>query len=321
MTDFGYGGEMGSVVPSSGGVFESAAGGYNTSRGRCGMGIAYGGYAQSITFTGQASIWLHWCAYFGSSTTAADIPHLTLLAGSTEVARVRFNEKDNGAYTARLDYWTGSAWVAVTGSVDLGVLTVNTLDLYFNKTTGDFELYSSGTLVIDGAGLPLSGLGSITGCRYLPTHFVGGVASELVWSTDSTVGAAVFHRWPSADGANTAWTGTYEDVDELAYSDAEGISSSVANDKETFVHTGATLTGYLIRGVSVNIRAKKGSSGPTQIKGVLRISGTDYPHATAQALGVGFGAHCFVWTVSPATGIAFTAAEAAAMEFGVQAIA
>lgn len=320
MGDLFYGGEIGSVTASSGGVYEyTGSGKFDATRARCAILVSSSGsYAQSPTFAGQSDIWFHWRASISQPIISGTATHFAALGGATAQARLTVTRSGSALAEMTLEYLSGETWVSV-GTYTTVHEALSTFDLHINKTTGVLQLYAEGALVIDVSGLSLSGLASFTACRWYGHIAAAAYFSELCVSTSSTVGMAIISRYPNGDGANTAWTGTYADVDEIVYNDADAISTAAADQLETFTHTGGSLTGLVIRGVGVTARAKKGATGPTSLKGVIRIGSTDYLSTATEALGLGYGAHGFVWETSPATSSAFTESEIT--QFGVKSIA
>jgi hypothetical protein len=326
MTDLFYGGEIGSVTPSSGSVYEATLsdGGsatiYNSSNARCAIRInSSAAYAESPAFSGQSEIWTGWQGWYDNSAFSTTVTILELMAGSTAQVRLRWSESGSGTVT--LQYNNAGTWTTVGSTHILTIQTLHKLDVHLKISTDELEFYAAGTRVIYNSGsADLSGLSSITSVRWYGVASSQAFISELIGATTTTIGSTIKTRYPNGAGNSTAWTGTYEDVDEVVYSDTDGISSSAGNDQELFTHTGATLTGLVIRGVAVAARAKLGASGPTGLKGLFRIGSTDYAHATAITLAAGYGAHVHVSETSPATATTWTAAEVAAAQYGHKSI-
>lgn len=322
MTDLWLGGEIGSVVPSSASVIEvEAAGYYDPDVSRCAIQVgSHVSYAESDSWTGQSAIWAHWRPWFENGL-GNSVSVFEMFASGTAQVRLLYTEVDF-IINIDLQYNSGGTWTTVgsTGFIlPYGVLL--TLDVNLNIATDTLALYSSGTLIASNTGaLDLSGLSNITKFRWYGTNFFPQYISQLMAATTSTIGVEIDTRYPNGAGATASWTGAYVDVDEPVYGDADALSSSAADQVSTFTHTGPSLTGKVIRAVGVAMRGKLGASGPTGLKSVLRISGTDYPHATTKTLAVGYGAHVNLSEVSPATAVAFTVAEVAAMEVGLKSI-
>jgi ketosteroid isomerase-like protein len=327
MTDLVYGGEIGSVVPSDGNVYEETAptqsGTFDSTRARCGIMIyAANSYAESPTFAAQDDIWFHfrrWCEEGPSS-------HNVIIASAGVTDYFRILEVTSGANTTTtLQAYVAAVWTTLgSATTAIAAETLQTYDLHIDIANDVCTLYSSGTPVItNSAVVNLAGLGSITKCRWHGCGNPGSrtcMLSEIVISTTTTIGCAVFTQAPTAAGTNTAWTGTYTEVDEIVYSDADSVSTTTNDAIETYTGAALTLGNYVVRGIGVAARGKEGATGPTQIQLAIRTNATNYFSST-QAMDFGYGAHVAVWETSPATAAAWTTANASAAEFGMKAIA
>ena len=74
-------------------------------------------------------------------------------------------------------------------------------------------------------------------------------------------------------------------------------------------------------GVGVGVRALCGSTGPQNLQLALRTGGANYLSGTDFALSTGFQASAYTWTTDPATSASWTAANAQAVEGGMEAFA
>jgi hypothetical protein len=113
-------------------------------------------------------------------------------------------------------------------------------------------------------------------------------------------------------------TGTdhYANVNETqANSDTDYNYSGVIGDRDSFLMDTVPITGALIKGIQLCSQARKEDAGAALHKGFLRISGTDYDGAT-RGVPSTYEFLRTIWTLSPATGVAFTDTEVNAMEAG-----
>jgi hypothetical protein len=107
-------------------------------------------------------------------------------------------------------------------------------------------------------------------------------------------------------------------VDEAA---ADGDTTyntfTAVNDKDTYGMAAHPVSGATVFAVQLNTWTKKADAGVALAKGVLRMGGTDYDHATAQAPPVDYQDLMFVWDRSPVDGTsAFTTGDIDAIETG-----
>lgn len=126
---------------------------------------------------------------------------------------------------------------------------------------------------------------------------------------------------PASAGTDTAWTGTYTDIDELGNSFTDVVSSATTGQKEGFVFddvdTFYTDTSYDVLGVHVSYSAQN-TTGNGGVRPFILSAGS-YGYGDTEALvsspTQGFS-HFF--TTDPHTGAAWTIAGINAMEVGVE---
>jgi hypothetical protein len=321
MTILFAGGEIGSCLPLTGGCYEveetqSGATPFRTENARCAVRLGNSAdMMDSPTHTGAAAVGYCWNAYYFNTVIGTDQIIWEAYAGSTP--QIRLYGSHAGSTTVALQYWDGSTW-QTSGEHEVANSVLQRLEVFVNKTSGVLQLYVSGTLVINETE-SLSHLSNFTKCRWYGARASTAYFSEWSAATTANAVAAVKTHYATGNGAQTAWTGDYTAIDELVYSDADGISSSVGDEVETFTHGGPDLEAYVILAVCLGIRGKAGSSGPTGQQGVLRIGGSNYTSST-DTLGAGYGAFCPVWETNPATSGAWAGSAAEGLEFGVKSI-
>jgi hypothetical protein len=250
---------------------------------------------------------------------------------STKGQSATFFVRSDGAEIVRIDhlwgqlsiaYWNGLTWVGATARTTISETVRNHFDLTWkvNSASGYLRLYSSGTLFADSGIIDLSAVAAVTNIAARGPALYQGI-SQIAVSSDPTIGWRVGTTYPSGAGTtNTFTSGTSADVDETIYSDADGLTSDTANQIATFATTTILPSGFACKGLSVTVRAKRGTTGPQNMQIAIRTHATNYFSPTI-ALGVGYGAYCYVWELNPNTGAVWTDAEIAAVEIGVKSIA
>jgi hypothetical protein len=326
MTIIFLGGEIGSVTVSSGSVYESAdAPGtrYDDDNARCAISILdQNHYARSVVHSGQAAMSYRWRGLYSNSAFSLAVVIFEACAGTAAAPtpQVRISEVEGGnLMTCTVQYLdSAAAWVSA-GTFTMATGSLTRVEVFCDKTNGDIQVYLEGSLVFDASGLSLSHLSGFTHCLWRGCYQVApAYISEIGGSTTPNEISHVKTVHATGNGAQTAWTGDYTLIDEVTFSDADGISSASGNDVETFTHS-TDLEGYVILAVGLGVRGKKSATGPTGQQGVLRIGGSNYTSST-DTLGSGFTAFCPIWTTNPATAGAWDAAAAEALEFGVKSI-
>jgi hypothetical protein len=327
MSIYFIGGEMGAYIPSDGNAYESNSdpnayeSGFSRGYLRCTGRVSY---VESASHSALDSLWVHFAITDGAGVTGAtDVKPMVLAnAAGTELFRVNWSSSGG---TMSLEYWNGSAWATAGSSFTINANTAVQhcdLNVVGNSASGSCQLLVAGTTRASATGVDLSAVKSITKHR---SYGIGSstsaqALSQVVVADESTVGMRVLTRYPNGAGANSDWTGTYADVDELVYSDADFLNSATANQVSMFTQTGPTITGYSVRAVAVAARAHCGASGPQNLQLALRSSGTNY-FSSSKALSAGYSANINIWETNPATSAAWVNTAIDALQPGVKSIA
>lgn len=325
MAIYFMGGEMGAFTPSDSTVIESnSAEGFTTAFSRCAIDCPQNtNYAEGDPGTNLTDAWIHFRMSIDFGSSAYTSTRFVWLDGSgTERIRIRYTHDTN---SLAVQYFNGS-WVSAGSFTLFWGDTDHDFDLHVtcNSASGNIALYVAGTQRIN-ATVDLSATTALRKFRFSghleifvsTTH---SYFSQVIVADESTIGFRLLTVPPTGVGASSDMTGTFAEVDEIAYSDADFINTSTANHVELFTHSTAIPSGYGVRAVGVTARAKKGGSGPTNLQLALRSGGTTYV-SSSKALDLGYGSFINVWETDPATSAAFTSSAITAMQFGVKAIA
>lgn len=130
--------------------------------------------------------------------------------------------------------------------------------------------------------------------------------------------------FPSGAGATTAWTASsgnnYECVDEATpNSDTDYVSSSTADQIDTYAFGNLATTAGAVKGVQVSAFARKDDAGSRNIALVARPGSTDRAGDT-QALSDSYTYYSQIWETNPDTSAVWTISEVNASEFGVKLV-
>ena len=319
-----FGGEVDAFIASGGGVAEDAAGLFSTSFARCSLvcdGLSgdpdiY--YAESASWAAQTGdFYIHFeHGSEGYSAASAQL-FLTLVDGTdVEIFRIRQNPASVDTTDLQMQYLnSGAAWANAGTTYTIGQARTN-YDLFVNCTTGVMTLYVAGSQVKTATGLSLGHLTGPVKARFFSE--IGDMDwSQVCAANESTIGFKVMTRYASGNGAHTAWTGDYTDIDETVYTDADFITAASTGLKESFTQTGPSIDAdYVVRAVGVAFRGKT-SGGVSGVKGLLRIGSTDYTSSTVTLSG-GYTANVVIWEDDPSTGVDFANAAISSIQFGVE---
>lgn len=324
------GSEMSAFLPSDASVAEITTAGYfDPTYSRCSLqtSSSFGNstsYAETDVLGAQTgTVFLHFSMWTGAPPGLGVTTYNAWIWSSSagvDQFKVTYTGINNvsDAMLVSMYYNLAGVWTQIGSTFTLTVNTRTDIDIKLKLgASGEAAFFVTGGSRASGTA-DLSGLTNIDKMRaisaYNPPRY-----SEVIVADESTIGWRAFCDEGTGNGSNTAWTGDYQDTDEITFSDVDRIYTANANDIETFTHA-RTLTGFDIIAVAVCARAKRGTTGPQNLKHVLRIGGTNYVSATTRALSEGYAPYVYVWNTNPATSAAWLAAAAAA-EFGVKAIA
>lgn len=327
MTVYFMAGELAGMTPSDSDVIEvQTSGTYNSSFARCAIQAdENANYFTSPSIANLTDVWLHFDIQ-NTGTAMGSASRQTIFqwfdSGFTQ-SRIRLDYHNLVLY---LRYWDGS------GFVDAGSTTVNiisnrqTIDIHVvcNSASGSAKVYIGGTLRIDSGTVDLSSFANLNRIRFHGVNYAGGQpnnVSQIVVASTSTIGNVLATVVMTGQGAtHTFTTGGFANIDEVALSDADLINSGTANQVELFTGTPvASFTGYVIKAVAVDARAKTSGGAPSQAQLALRSAGTTYFSAT-KTLDAGYDSIFNVWETNPATSAAFLSSEIAALEYGLKSI-
>lgn len=326
-----FGTEMGFFVPSDANTIESTSlvgdeiESYDTGFSRCAtrMSTASSTYGETPNIgSGLTNAWIHFRMERGEGGGGGDLPVFYWKDNAgTDRVRLTTTETD----TWKLWHDIGAGWVQIGSSFSADISVGQTVDLNYpcNSASANVRLFLSGTERLS-ATVVTTAVAQLNKARWHATSSAFAVRtniSEVVIADESTIGMRVMTMYPSGAGADNAWVGAYTDIDEAVYSDADVVTSATANEVKTFAGTTiGSLTGLNIRAVCVTARARRGVTGPQNLQLCIRSGVTNYFSAT-KTLDVAYGNIFNVWETDPNTAVAWTAANAAAIQFGVKSIA
>ena len=283
-----------------------------------------------INFNPVSELWVNWRQNHADLTNSSSFVTCQLFDTSFSTSQALFRLTQgrldtDGAIIGQ--YWNGSAWVSIGTGPLSSVLTVEeTLHVKMDNVSGIFRRYRNTVLDGELLGDTIRTAGTAINRIEFESHTGSGtqIYSEVIIATTDTRGRRLQRLEPTADGANTAWTGTFADVDEIGINDADYISTTTADQLETFVAAdiAASLsTAFAVEAVVVSVRARKGDSGPQNLQAVIRTASTDYMSSNYPTLNTMFqGGQQKVWDTNPNTLAAWTQAEVNGIEIGVKSI-
>jgi hypothetical protein len=296
---------------------------------------------EGVTITGDTSFcrllfpsamsegWIQYYVNINTAITASTAGQMFRLK-SGETGQVLFQYDFDALAQQALEYWNGSAFVEVNeGTVFSAARYKVDLQFKMDNSVGYFRVYVNDTLLHELTGDTIFTAATTLDVIELVCPNPSGLGSgQFDFSgliiADEDTRSMVFHQGQAtANGANTAWTGVYTDVTKLDRNDNTFIESGTAAQLETYVmddvHT--DLAAYVPRAVVLSTRTRRGATGPQNMQGVVRQSGTDFMTSNIAGINTAYGTRQAVMNTNPATSAAWTIAEINAAEFGVKSIA
>lgn len=279
---------------------------------------------RAIFWDAVSDLWISYCARSSGNLSTTNRTWFTLTdASQNPIARLRLVSSTQ----IDLQLWDGSTWVQVATTSTIPAITaaVVKLDVHFKKATsgGKFELYADGALVMSYTGDTDRVDNNVAEIQFTTATSSSSYAITAVFAMGEDTRPMTFsQRRPSSNGAETAWTGTYLDVDETSFSDTDTISTTTADAIETmgFGSLSSAFSTNTIKGIVMSARGQV-SSGLTAIKGIARVGTTNYENTPRIPYTSSYGTVQHVFEVNPATAGSWTYAEANAVQFGFKAVA
>lgn len=260
----------------------------------------------------------------------------------------------SGEWAAFGDAIQGSRGSTVIGTVPAGTIQFGVhnsfkISVTHHPTTGTFKLVINSITVVDVTNVKTIGV-SFPGNTWNPPRPTPPYSSSVLhfnnsggWVGVNTAQATISHviiadaigdivgtprigtLFPNGAGATSSWTpsagSNWQNVDEVTPNDDTDYNSSdTVGHVDTYAMQDTPAGVGAISGLAVTVRVTKTDANSRTVAAVLRIGGVDYVHATAKGIPGGWAFLQWFWTLSPATGLAFTVAELDALEAGVKII-
>jgi len=149
----------------------------------------------------------------------------------------------------------------------------------------------------------------------------GGLNDDVLGEVRVVTLLPVTDAVAAGSNADFAWSGGTDHgslVDEAAPNDdADYVSSNTLNHVDTWEYPALGYTGT-IKGVQMNLSAKKTDAGTRAIAAVTRPVSTNRVHATDHYLGTSYAYWRSIWELNPEDSGAWDVADVDGAEFGVK---
>jgi hypothetical protein len=328
MAVYVVGGEADCFTPVSGQdyAFETTSGRYVSTASRGAMKVAQTVSEIELFFPANLTeTYIHMYLYQENVAGAVDDWIQIKKLDGSNAFRIGLNSDG----TWDLDKYSGSTWVNLTTAA-ASVLSnaAGSIDLFIkvDGTVGEFRVWKDGTEIIT-----YTGNTSIDNASFGRIHWKGqtGTTNELdvsqvIVSSESTIGWVLATLYPDGNGANTSWTGSYTDIDEFQLNTADYIEAIATNLIETSsvsnIH--ASYSTYNVKAVGVAMRASNDSGSViNDLQAVVRTSSINYtsPNLLLPKDGADYSRQ-YIWEVNPNTSAAWSQAAVNGVEIGVKSV-
>lgn len=302
------------------------------------FGSGVGNYMQyDISSVGLADGWIF--VYIGgdgiSGYQTSGQTIFALSGASSDLFRVIATSTDmTGSGTSKAQYWNGSSWTDIaTLSASLNVANSVRLDIHvkLDGSAGVWELYVNGALEFSTTPGNTIHTADTTvdffqlHSKYLHASSAMSSIGPIIVDSGDTRGLEMDYNYPSSIGTYNELSAGEANVDDHVSSGTAPSTSAVGDsDGErmtlNFEAINASLAGFAVEDVVTIVRAKAQADPGLFIKGMARIGGSDYTHATSSQPTAATDEqwHTFSYPADPSTGSAWAdQAAVEACEFGV----
>lgn len=281
--------------------------------------------------SGQGAACDFWYGFQYKGSGGATTQHYCVAFSNagTEFMRI-YNVTGTGSGNCQMQVSSdGSSWVDKPASfiAQPGTPVEWTFRIKRHASSGTFQWWIGGTLWYEVAGDTTGYFSTCTRVSWgeAGTNVDAGISEIVATSSDDPrVGMNCATLYYTGNGANTDWSGTYTDVNELSEDTATVQTSTTTAQDSSYTHVNvpALTPGVVVRAVIVSGKWRTATGALQNLKGYLRISGTNYANAptpsASQAVAAVAALLQYIWALSPATGLAFTESEVNALQPGMR---
>lgn len=285
--------------------------------------------------TGLSEGWVQSRIHTTSTVLSANYPIVAIMDASGQILAEVIVKAASGTKNSVLRYYTAAATrveVNPQVPVDPSQSTVgHFVTLYWNivgtslTVTWYFDSVLAATVTVN---VPFMSGKLVKKCGWSGTGHTSTsyrmYHSEMIVSSEDPRGYRVATITPNSLGTKDEWTGNYADIDDLGVTfDADYIYTDAINKTESFGLTNLSATAQNMDVVAavISARARRGVTGPQNIKPFIRTNSTDYEGATYPTVPATFtNLPPVVMAVNPVTGNPWTITEIQDLEAGFKSL-
>jgi len=223
-------------------------------------------YLSNIFTSVNSNTWLHWYMQHQSGTVIDTNCFPVGLYNSVtgDAIGVNFNASDYWCISKRTAAGTITNFVEDTvAAISLNTLTSYDLHIETYGSSGAIHFYRNGNLMLTYTGDIT--VGSTTDFNQVQLRRInstwGTYISEIIVADEDTRLMSLKTLAPNAAGDTNNWEGTYANIDELAYSDADTIYTDTVEEDAIFNLTGMPAGDFICKAVKIVFRGTDGVGG------------------------------------------------------------
>lgn len=265
------------------------------------------------------------------NSTSQDKYFLQVLDGTT----VQIGVKQNSDGTLSVVNGSGSVLASTSSGAELTNSEFRYIEFKttIDNSTGSFELKKNGVTLLSGSNVDTQNTANAytTGFQFAwetatatYAFFDDVYVCDTSGSTNNDFLGAVKIEYlaPGGAGATANWTpsagSNYACVDETdPNDDTDYVASATVGVTDTYaIANSAASTSASVKGVMLQMRAKKDDANPRAVTGVLRPSSTDRAHGTPATMTTSYAVYLFPYDTDPDDSSAWTITKVNALEAG-----
>jgi hypothetical protein len=275
----------------------------------------------------------YWQGRFRTDSLASSGPAIVVFYSSVlGVQTGRFRLFYPGFGPIRLQWNNAGVWTDLGGSLALATGVVYTVTFqYKHHASGgilEFRINNAVIASITGDTTIYNSAGVLSEVDLANPSIGSGANGDMHWAEiinttneNPFLSKVKTHLLEADSATNVGWSGLYTAVDDTDPSAGDIINTATPGEVRTFVIDDLPALGALVvRAIQVSAMARRGATGPQNIKLILRASGANQ-ESPVKALETGFNCAYHVYEQNQVTGEEFTKAEIDASEPGVLAVA
>jgi hypothetical protein len=253
------------------------------------------GFIVSAPFSATGTIYVRTDIYI-TGGASGDVAIL-LMNGAANAYRVA----QQSGLSWRCQYWDGSAWVDVGGSLSITPYIGSRITMMLKVVMGtSMELFLGGVSMISGSGM--SGAASaVTQSRHQANVF----SQVMIADYDIRDSKYATSALNGVSASNIDGSGAVSAINETVLDDSTAAFVATTGHKRGFTHAGITVpSGFIIGAAVVSVRGRATGSIPDGKLGI-RSDGTNYS-GPAAGYNAGYEARQRILQNDPATATEFT---------------